>query len=129
LFPFGYGLSYTSFNYGEIALSDTLLTGSNKILKAKIGITNSGKYAGEETVQLYLNDPVASVTRPVKELKQFHKVYLQAGETKEINFIISPEELKFFNSNLIWDWESGEFVVYIGTNSQETKKAKFVWNK
>lgn len=129
LFPFGYGQSYTSFNYGEIALSDTLLTGSNKMLKAKIGITNSGKYAGEETVQLYLNDPVASVTRPVKELKQFHKVYLQAGETKELTFSITPEDLKFFNSNLVWDWESGEFVIYIGTNSLETKKAKFIWNK
>lgn len=129
LFPFGFGLSYTSFNYGEIALSDTLLTGNNKILKAKINITNSGKYAGEETVQLYLNDPVASVTRPVKELKQFHKVYLQAGETKEINFNITPEDLKFFNSNLVWDWESGEFVVFIGTNSEEVKQARFVWNK
>jgi beta-glucosidase len=129
LFPFGFGLSYTSFNYGEMALSDTLLTGSNKILKAKISITNSGKYAGEETVQLYLNDPVASVTRPVKELKQFHKVYLQAGETKEVTFNITVEDLKFFNSQLKWDWEPGAFVVYVGTNSQEVKKAKFVWNK
>ena len=129
LFPFGFGLSYTSFNYGEIALSDTLLMESNKILKAKISITNSGKYAGEETVQLYLNDPVASVTRPVKELKQFHKVYLQAGETKEITFNITSEDLKFFNSQMKWDWESGEFVVYIGTNSQDVKKAKFGWNK
>lgn len=129
LFPFGYGLSYTSFNYGEIALSDTLLTGSNKILKAKISITNAGKYAGEETVQLYLNDPVASVTRPVKELKNFQKIYLNPGETKEVNFDISAEDLKFFNSKLVWDWESGRFVVMIGPNSQEVKKAKFVWNK
>lgn len=129
LFPFGYGLSYTSYTYGEIALSDTLITGSNNILKAKITITNSGKYAGEETVQLYMNDPVASVTRPVKELKQFHKVYLQAGEIKEVTFNIIPEDLKFFNSKFVWDWESGDFVVFIGTNSQETKKAKFVWNK
>jgi len=129
LFPFGFGLSYTSFSYGEISLSDTLISGSNKLLKAKISITNTGKYAGTETVQLYLNDPVASVTRPVKELKQFRKVYLQAGETKEITFIISPEDLKFFNSNLVWDWESGEFVVYVGTNSEEVKKAKFVWSR
>jgi len=62
-------------------------------------------------------------------LKQFHKVYLQAGETKEVTFNITVEDLKFFNSQLKWDWESGEFVVYVGTNSQEVKKASFVWNK
>jgi len=129
LFPFGYGLSYSSFSYGEISLSDTLLTGSTKILKAKIKIINTGKYAGEETVQLYLNDPLASVTRPVKELKQFEKVYLQSGETKEVSFDITPKDLKFYNSDLAWAWESGEFVVYLGTNSEDVKKAKFVWNK
>jgi len=129
LFPFGYGLSYSSFSYGEISVSDTLLTGSTKTLKAKINITNTGKYAGTETVQLYLNDPVASVTRPVKELKQFEKVYLQPGETKEVSFDITPKDLKFYNSHLSWDWESGEFVVYLGTNSEDVKKAKFVWNK
>lgn len=129
LYPFGYGLSYTTFTYGDIQLSDSLLTGSNKILKANVNITNSGKYAGEETVQLYLNDPVASVTRAVKELKNFKKVFLQPGETKEVSFDITPEDLKFYNRNLILDWESGEFVVYIGTNSNATNKAKFVWNK
>ena len=129
LYPFGYGLSYTTFTYGEVQVSDTLLTGANKTLKAKVNITNTGKYAGEETVQLYINDPVASVTRPVKELKNFTKVFLQAGETKEVSFDITPEDLKFYNSNLIWDWESGDFLVYIGTNSDVLNKAKFVWNK
>lgn len=128
LFPFGFGLSYTSFTYSKIQLSDTLLTG-NKTLKASLNITNSGKYAGEETVQLYLNDPVASVTRPVKELKMFKKVFLQPGESKELTFTLTPEDLKFYNSQLKWDWESGKFNVYIGTNSDEVNKGTFVWNK
>jgi len=129
LYSFGYGLSYTSFFYGNIQLSDTLLTGTNKTLKARINITNTGKYAGEETVQLYLNDPVASVTRPVKELKKFQKVFLQPGESKELTFMLTPEDLKFYNSQLKWDWESGKFNVFIGTNSAETKQASFVWRK
>jgi beta-glucosidase len=129
LFPFGYGLSYTSFSYGEVALSDTILKGSNKVLKATIEVTNTGKIAGEETIQLYLRDPVASVVRPVKELKQFQKVFLQAGETKEVSFTLTPEDMKFYNSQLVWDWEGGSFVMYIGGNSQDVKHAKFVWNK
>lgn len=129
LFPFGYGLNYTTYEYGDIQLSDVQLTGKNKTLKAKINITNTGSLAGEETVQLYLNDPVASVTRPVKELKQFQKVFLNPGETKEIIFTITPEDLKFYNPDLVWDWESGKFNIYIGTNSQDVKKAEFVWNK
>ena len=129
LYPFGYGLSYTTFSYGNIVLSDTLLIGNNKILRAKINISNTGKYAGEETAQLYLNDPVASVTRPVKELKQFKKVFLQPGETKELSFDIATEDLKFYNSQLHWDWESGKFNIYIGTNSQEVQKTSFFWKK
>ena len=129
LYPFGYGLSYTTFSYGKIQLSDTLLIGSSKTLTAKISISNTGKYAGEETVQLYLNDPVASVTRPVKELKKYQKVLLQAGESKEISFTLSPEDLKFYNSQLKWDWESGKFNLYIGTNSKDVVKTAFVWNK
>lgn len=129
LFPFGFGLSYTTFDYGDITLSSDSLTGSNKTLAASINVTNSGKYAGEETVQLYLNDPVASVTRPVKELKQFQKIYLKPGETKKVIFTITPEDLKFYNDKLIWNWESGKFNVFIGTNSEEVKRATFVWNK
>lgn len=129
LYPFGYGLSYTTFNYGDIQLSDSLLTDTDRKLIAKIKVTNTGKISGEETVQMYLHDPVASVASPVKELKSFRKVFLQPGETREVTFSITPEDLKFYNSNLNWDWESGRFVVYIGTNSQEVKEAKFVWNK
>lgn len=129
LYPFGYGLSYTTFTYDKILLSDTLVSGSTKTIKASVKITNTGKYAGEETVQLYLNDPVASVARPVKELKNFKKVFLQVGETKEVSFDITTEDLKFYNSNLIRDWESGSFTVFIGTNSDVTNSADFVWNK
>ncbi len=129
LYPFGYGLSYTQFKYGDIKLSDTQVTGKDKSLTAKINITNTGKHAGEETVQLYIGDPVASVARPVKELKQFRKVFIKPGETKEIIFTITPEDLKFFNSDLVWGWESGRFLVYIGTDSQNVQKIEFVWNK
>lgn len=129
LFPFGYGLSYTTFDYGDIVLSDTLLAGEKKRLTVSVAITNSGKYAGEETVQLYLNDPVASVARPVKELKMFQKIYLNPGETRKIVFTLTPEDLKFYNSNLNWNWEAGVFNVYVGTSSEDVKNAHFVWNK
>ena len=129
LYPFGFGLSYTTFTYDKIVLSESLLAGKDQTLKATIKITNSGKYAGEETVQLYLNDPVASVTRPVKELKMFQKVFLLPGETKELTFLITPENMKFYNNQLKWDWESGKFNVYIGTNSEEVMQASFVWKK
>lgn len=72
---------------------------------------------------------MASVTRPVKELKQFKKVFLQPGETKELSFDTTPEDLKFYNSKLVWDWESGKFNIYIGTNSQEVQKTNFVWKE
>lgn len=129
LFPFGFGLSYTTFDYSDISLSETTLAGHRETLKVNIKITNTGKYAGEETVQLYLNDPVASVTRPIKELKKFEKIFLQPGESEDIHFIITPEDLKFFNHDFKWDWESGKFIVYVGTNSQDVKEASFVWNK
>ena len=129
LFPFGFGLSYSNYIYGDIVLSDTVVKGSSAVINAKISVTNSGKYAGEETVQLYINDPVASITRPVKELKQFKKMYLLPGESKEVSFDITVEDLKFFNEQLKWDFESGKFNIYIGTNSDEVKSASFVWNK
>jgi beta-glucosidase len=128
LFPFGYGLSYTTFEYGDVVLNKSTLKG-NETLSAKIKVTNSGKTAGEEVVQLYISDPAASVSRAVKELKGFQKISLNPGETKDVEFKITPEELKFFNSNLKYDWESGEFIVQIGTNSQDVKMAKCQWNK
>ncbi len=128
LYPFGFGLSYTSFNYSDIKLSKSNLKG-NETLTASVTLTNSGKIAGEEVVQLYITDVVASVTRSVKDLKGFQKILLQPGESKEVVFKITPEQLKFFNSNLKWDWESGEFIIHIGTNSSEVKSGKINWVK
>lgn len=129
LYAFGYGLSYTTFKYGDVMLNDTSLRGPKRHLTAKINITNSGDYAGEETVQLYLADPVASVTRPVEELKHFQKVFLKPGETRQLSFDITMEDLKFFNSSLKWDWEPGKFLIYIGGDSQTVKRAEFTWKK
>ena len=128
LYPFGYGLSYTSFSYGEVKLNKTALKG-NETLTATIIVTNTGKYAGEETVQLYISDPVASLTRAVEDLKGFKKVYLQPGESKEVVFTITTNELKFYNSNLQYDWEAGQFFVRIGSNSRDVKSAEVLWSK
>ena len=128
LFPFGYGLSYTTFSYGDINLSNTQLQG-NQTLKASIAVTNTGKYDGAEVVQLYIRDVVGSNTRPVKELKGFQKIGLKAGETKTVTFDITPEMLKFYNNKLIYDWESGDFEIKIGGNSHDVKTATVNWIK
>ncbi|HFK5507391.1 beta-glucosidase BglX [Elizabethkingia anophelis] len=128
LFPFGFGLSYTSFGYSDVELSKTQLSGNDQ-LTASITLTNNGKYDGNEVVQLYIRDMVGSVTRPVKELKGFQKVFLKAGESKKVSFTITPGDLKFYNSELKYDWEAGEFDIMIGTNSHDVKHAKINWNK
>lgn len=126
LFPFGFGLSYTTFEYGDIRLNKTSLKGEDTLM-ASITITNTGKKAGEEVVQLYLRDPVASISRPVKELKNCRKILLNPGEKKEVVFKITPEDLKFYNANLVYDWEPGEFIIMIGGNSRDVKEAKINW--
>jgi beta-glucosidase len=128
LYPFGYGLSYTTFEYSDIKLNKTKLKGDEK-LTASITLTNTGKVAGEEVVQLYIQDPVASISRPVKELKNFKKVLLQPGEKKDIEIEITTNDLKFYNSNLKYDWEPGDFNIYIGTNSRDIKSARVNWTK
>jgi len=128
LFPFGYGLSYTTFSYGDINLSNTQLQG-NQTLKASISVTNTGKYDGAEVVQLFIRDVVGSNTRPVKELKGFRKVMLKAGESKTVSFDITPEELKYYNNDLKYDWESGDFEIMIGTNSHDVKSVTINWQK
>ncbi|MBE2230439.1 MAG: beta-glucosidase BglX [Chitinophagaceae bacterium] len=127
-FPFGFGLSYTTFSYSDITLSSTSLKG-NQQLTASVTVTNTGNYEGKEVVQLYIRDVVGSVTRPVKELKGFQKISLKAGESKTVSFIITPEDLKFYNYDLKYVWESGEFQIMIGTNSRELKMAKVNWVK
>ena len=128
VYPFGYGLSYTSFDYSDIRLSKTQLKGDEK-LTASVNLTNSGKVAGEEVVQLYIQDPVASISRPVKELKNFKKVLLQPGEKKEISIEITTNDLMFYNSDLKYDWEPGDFIIYIGTNSRDVKSERVNWTK
>ncbi|MBS1977937.1 MAG: beta-glucosidase BglX [Bacteroidetes bacterium] len=127
LYPFGFGLSYTTFDYSDISLSKTNLTG-NESLTATVTLKNTGSYEGEEVVQLYIGDPVATISRPVKELKDFARVSLKPGESKEVSFTVTPEMLKFYNSQLKYDWESGEFNIYIGTNSRDVKVAKVMWS-
>ena len=128
LYPFGYGLSYSKFTYSDIKLNKTKLKG-NEILTATVNVTNNGLYAGEEVVQLYIGDPAASISRPVKELKGFNKVNLQPGQSRDVTFTITPASLKFYNSQLKYDWEGGDFTIQIGTNSADTKSAKIWWSK
>lgn len=128
LYPFGYGLSYTTFSYGDIKVSKTELKGDEK-LTVSLTLANTGKYAGEEVVQLYIQDPAASISRPVKELKNFAKVKLHPNEKQDIAFNVTTDDLKFYNSDLKYDWESGEFVIYVGTNSRDVKSVKVNWVK
>ena len=128
VYPFGFGLSYSKFEYGDIQLSKAHLKG-NQMLEASITVTNKGGIEGKEIVQLYIHDLAASITRPVKELKGFQKVALKAGESKTISFNISPEDLKFYNSELKYDWEPGDFEIMLGTNSKDLKTGKIHWEK
>jgi beta-glucosidase len=128
LYPFGYGLSYTTFTYGDVKLSKTALKG-DETLTATVTVTNTGKYAGEEVVELYIQDPVASISRPVKELKNFRKIMLQPGEKKDVTIEITAADLRFYNSELKYDWESGDFVVFVGPNSRDAKGVKVNWVK
>lgn len=123
-YVFGYGLSYTSFQYGSVQLStNTLLKGQS--IQARVTVTNTGKYAGDEVVQLYLQDVVGSIVRPVRELKAFEKVRLNPGESREVIFTLDPAALSFFNDKLELIAEPGLFHIYIGGNSQATQKASF----
>lgn len=124
LFPFGYGLSYTTFTYSDFSIDKKEMKPGEKI-NASVSVTNSGNYDGEEVVQLYIRDIVGSITRPLKELKGFQKIFLKKGETRKINFSISVDDLKFYNYNLQWVAEPGDFEVMTGTNSEKTSKANF----
>ena len=129
LYPFGYGLSYTTFSYGDLQLDKTSVQGENGVLTASVQVTNTGKLEGEEVVQLYIGDPAASISRPMKELKNFQKISLKPGESRKVSFTITPEDLKFYNSALEYIWEPGLFNIYVGTNSRDVKSAQVTWNK
>jgi beta-glucosidase len=124
VYPFGYGLSYTTFRYVEPVLSSKEI-GMNDQLEIKFSVTNTGDYDAEEVVQLYIRDMVGSVTRPVKELKDFKKIMLRKHESSQVTFTIDIEDLKFYNSDLEFVAEPGEFKVFVGGNSRDVKEASF----
>jgi beta-glucosidase len=125
LYPFGHGLSYTTFEYGDLALSADTIT-ANDTLYVSATVTNTGDVAGAEVVQLYLRDLVASVVRPVKELKGFTKVYLEPGEAQTVQFALRPLELGFFDQDMLWVVEPGVFNVWVGWSSDEGLEGSFV---
>jgi beta-glucosidase len=128
LYPFGYGLSYTQFTYGDLQLTKKSLKAGDTLF-ASVAVTNTGDRYGKETVQLYIRDLVGSVTRPVKELKGFEKIALRAGETKVVNFPITTDDLKFYNYDLNYTWEPGDFEIMIGSSSVDLKKGTVNWAK
>jgi beta-glucosidase len=128
VYPFGYGLSYTTFKYGPLTLSTTKARGDQTVT-ASVTVTNTGSRDGKEVVQLYTHQLVGSITRPVEELKGFQKIDLRAGETKTVSFRITPEDLKFYNGDLKYVWEPGDFDIMIGGNSWEVQRARLNWIK
>ncbi|RYY36062.1 MAG: beta-glucosidase BglX [Sphingobacteriaceae bacterium] len=128
LFPFGYGLSYTYFDISAPVANVNLLKPGGSI-HIKVEVKNTGSRAGEEVVQLYIRDIAGSITRPVKELKKFEKILLKPGESKEITFTISEEDIKFYNADLEYVAEPGEFKVFVGSNSEQVKEIKFSYIK
>jgi beta-glucosidase len=125
LYPFGYGLSYTTFEYGDVKLDKSEMTTADSVT-VSIDVTNVGSRDGAEVVQLYIRDLVGSVTRPIKELKDFKKVSFKAGEKKTVTFTVNVDDISFYNSDLKWGSEPGEFTVFVGGNSRDVKEAGFV---
>ncbi len=124
LFPFGFGLSYTTFEYSNLQLTDTLLSPKGN-LKATVQVKNTGKVKGEEVIQWYIRDLVGSVTRPVKELKGFQKLELNPGETRTVEFTLTPDKLAFHRLDMSFGTEPGEFLVFVGGNSRDVMQKRF----
>ncbi len=125
LYPFGYGLSYTTFNYSNVTLSAAEMPLTGKVT-AKVTVTNAGTRDGKEIVQLYIHDVYSTSTRPVKELKGFRKIFLKAGESKDVTFDLTAEDLKYYNHELSYVCEPGDYEIMIGPNSSEVKKVKLL---
>lgn len=129
LYPFGYGLSYSKFGYSDVAVSSANPSG-NQTVQASVTVTNNGNFDGSEVVQLYIRDVVGGrATRPVKELKGFQKVFLKKGESRKVTFNITPEDLKYYDNSLKFDYESGDYDIMIGTSSSDVKTARVNWTK
>ncbi len=125
LFSFGHGLSYTSFEYSKPKLSSAVIK-MNGIATVSVEVKNTGKRKGAEVIQLYIRDEYSSVTRPVKELKGFKKIWLEPGQSQTVTFIIHPELLSFYNKEMKWVVEPGDFTIMIGTSSDKTEGFKLV---
>ena len=125
-YPFGYGLSYTTFEYSDVKL----LPGNGNATYARVAVTvkNTGKYEGEEVVQLYVRDEAASITRPVKELKGFDKIKLKVGESKTVTFDVKREQLGFYNNQMKFVVEKGDFTFMVGGNSRDLQEIKYTLN-
>ena len=128
LYPFGYGLSYSKFEYSDLKLSSQSFSKNGKI-EVSVSIKNSGKVKGKEVVQLYIRDLIGSVTRPVLELKGFEMIELEPNETKKVTFIINEKTIEFFTANRKWEAEPGDFKVFIGGDSVKTLKGDFQYLK
>jgi beta-glucosidase len=124
LYPFGFGLSYTSFSYSQPSLSAKEVSAGHPIT-VTITVSNTGNFDGEETVQLYIRQLAASVTQPVKELKGFQKIWLKKGENREIHFTLTADDLRFYDSDLKYIYEPGDFKLFVGGNSRDVKEADF----
>jgi beta-glucosidase len=125
LFPFGYGLSYTTFRYGDLRLSsDRIRMGDS--LRVSVTVANTGDREGDEVVQLYVRDDVASVARPVKELVRFRRISLRAGTSDTVSFALGPDDLAFHDLRMRRVVEPGGFTIYVGTSSDDTREARFV---
>jgi beta-glucosidase len=124
LYPFGFGLSYSTFEYSDLKLSSSMIS-EDEDLEISVNVKNTGDLDGEEVVQLYVQDLVGSVTRPVKELKRFKKIYLKKGEEQKISFVISERDLRFTGPDMTSISEPGDFKVYVGTNSRDVIESKF----
>ncbi len=124
LYPFGYGLSYTKFEYGKPELSSTTLE-KDGFVTLSVDVRNTGEYDGVEIVQMYLRDPVAQIARPVKELKDFRRVLIPKGETRRVEFTINADKLKYYNADLKYDYDPGEFQVMVGPDSENLQTLTF----
>ena len=127
LYPFGYGLSYSKFDYSNLKLSANTFSKNGEI-KVSVTLKNSGKVAGKEVVQLYIRDLIGSVTRPVKELKGFEMVELQPNESKIVTFTINEKTIEFFTANSKWEAEPGDFKVFVGGSSATTLESGFQYS-
>ncbi|EEJ6630881.1 beta-glucosidase, partial [Salmonella enterica subsp. enterica] len=124
LYPFGYGLSYTTFTVSDVTLSSPTMQRDGKVT-ASVEVTNTGKREGATVIQMYLQDVTASMSRPVKQLKGFEKITLKPGERKTVSFPIDIEALKFWNQQMKYDAEPGKFNVFIGVDSARVKQGSF----